>query len=115
MPKIGAETRALTRLATVSSRTCPTPAWSVLVSRARYVTGQPNTGHHQNLLIDPTHSPEELKESIAGDAKHVHFGSGQTETIATLAPGQHTPQLVLGDRTHFPFNPPGMPPVNTLR
>jgi hypothetical protein len=71
---------------------------------------KPNTGHH-HLIIDTALTPEELKAPIASDAKHVHFGGGQTETMVTLAPGQHTLQLVLGDWTHVPFSPPIMSPV----
>ena len=37
-----------------------------------------NTGHH-HLIIDATLSPDELKAPIAADAKHVHYGAGQTE------------------------------------
>jgi len=72
-----------------------------------------NTGHH-HLLIDATLSPDELKQPIPSDPKHVHFGGGQTETMVTLPPGQHTLQLVLGDWTHIPFNPPIMSPVITV-
>ena len=68
---------------------------------------KPNTGHH-HLIIDTTLSPAELKEPIASDAKHLHFGGGQTETMVTLPPGQHTLQLVLGDWSHVPFDPPIM-------
>ena len=57
---------------------------------------KPNTGHH-HLIVDATLSPDELKEPIASDAKHIHFGGGQTETMVTLPPGRHTLQLVLGD------------------
>jgi hypothetical protein len=74
---------------------------------------KPNTGHH-HLIIDATLSPEELKEPIASDAKHVHFGAGQTEAMVTLPPGKHTLQLVLGDWSHVPFNPPIMSPVVTV-
>jgi len=74
---------------------------------------KPNTGHH-HLIIDATMSPEELKQPIASDAKHVHFGGGQTETTVTLPPGRHTLQLVLGDWTHIPFNPPIVSPVITV-
>lgn len=66
---------------------------------------KPNTGHH-HLLIDTTLSADELKAAIPADAKHVHFGGGQTETMVTLPPGQHTLQLELGDWSHIPFNPP---------
>lgn len=74
---------------------------------------KPNTGHH-HLLIDATLSTEELKAPIASDAKHVHFGGGQTEAMVTLPPGQHTLQLVLGDWSHVPFNPPIVSPVITV-
>jgi hypothetical protein len=74
---------------------------------------KPNTGHH-HLIIDATLPPAELKEPIASDVKHLHFGGGQTETMVTLPPGQHTLQLVLGDWSHVPFSPPLMSPVVTV-
>jgi hypothetical protein len=74
---------------------------------------KPKTGHH-HLIIDATLSPEELKQPIAADAKHVHFGGGQTEAMVTLEPGQHTLQLVLGDWSHIPFDPPITSPVITV-
>jgi hypothetical protein len=74
---------------------------------------KPNTGHH-HLLIDATLSADELKQPIASDAKHVHFGGGQTEAMVTLPPGKHTLQLVLGDWSHVPFNPPLMSAVITV-
>ena len=45
---------------------------------------------------------------------HLHFGGGQTETTLTLPPGRHTLQLVLGDWSHVPFNPPIVSPVITI-
>ena len=74
---------------------------------------KPNTGHH-HLLIDTTLTGEELKQPIPVDDKHRHFGGGQTETMLTLPPGKHTLQLVLGDWSHVPFNPPVMSPVITV-
>ena len=68
---------------------------------------KPNTGHH-HLIIDTTLSADELKAPIGSDAKHVHFGAGQTETMVTLPPGKHTLQLVLGDWSHIPLVPPVM-------
>ncbi|MFT5657168.1 MAG: hypothetical protein ACI9KN_000440 [Gammaproteobacteria bacterium] len=62
-----------------------------------------NTGHH-HLLID-TALPD-LTRPIPADANHRHFGSGQTEIVMELAPGRHTLQLLLGDFTHTPHNPP---------
>ena len=68
---------------------------------------KPNTGHH-HLIIDATLTGDELKAPIASDAKHMHFGAGQTEAMITLPPGQHTLQLVLGDWSHIPHVPPVM-------
>jgi Domain of unknown function (DUF4399) len=66
-----------------------------------------NTGHH-HLLINAKIEGEGLKGLIPADEKHVHFGKGQTEASVTLPPGQHTLQLVLGDWTHIPHDPPVM-------
>jgi hypothetical protein len=74
---------------------------------------RPNTGHH-HLLVDTTLTPDELKQPIPMDDKHRHFGGGQTETILTLPPGQHTLQLEFADWSHVPFNPPIASPVITL-
>lgn len=63
------------------------------------------TGHH-HLLID-TGLPE-LGLPIPNDAKHLHFGGGQTETTLTLTPGEHTLQLLLGDHSHVPHQQPVM-------
>jgi hypothetical protein len=71
---------------------------------------KPNTGHH-HLIIDTTLSADGLKAPIPSDAKHVHFGGGQTEAMVTLPPGEHTLQLVLGDWSHVPHVPPVMSPV----
>jgi Domain of unknown function (DUF4399) len=74
---------------------------------------KPNTGHH-HLIIDTKLAEPALKESLPADAKHVHFGAGQTETTVTLPPGQHTLQLVLGDHNHIPHDPPIMSEVITV-
>jgi hypothetical protein len=63
----------------------------------------PNSGHH-HLLVDVT-APD-LALPIPKDAQHLHFGQAQTEAEVTLAPGQHTLQLLLGDTNHVPHNPP---------
>lgn len=62
-----------------------------------------HAGHH-HVLID-TELPE-LDEPIPSDANHLHFGGGQTEARISLPPGQHTLQILLGDHTHIPHNPP---------
>jgi Domain of unknown function (DUF4399) len=64
-----------------------------------------NSGHH-HLLID-TELPA-LDQPIPNDFNHLHFGAGQTEAEVTLKPGQHTLQLLLGDKNHVPHTPPVM-------
>ena len=63
------------------------------------------TGHH-HLLID-TGLPD-LALPVPSDAKHRHFGGGQTQVQIELAPGRHTLQLLLGDHLHIPHDPPVM-------
>jgi hypothetical protein len=67
-------------------------------------TDRANTGHH-HLLIDLAELPATDKP-LPSDSNHVHFGGGQTETTIELAPGEHTLQLLLGDQTHIPHEPP---------
>jgi hypothetical protein len=61
-----------------------------------------NTGHH-HLLVDGKALPS-LTAPMGAEVKH--FGAGQTETELTLEPGSHTLQLILGDKSHVPHNPP---------
>lgn len=63
----------------------------------------PDTGHH-HLLIDT--EPPSFDQPIPADARHVHFGKGQTEAQLELAPGTHRLQLLLGDHLHIPHDPP---------
>ena len=65
---------------------------------------KPGTGHH-HLLIDVDKLPD-LSMPIPADENHVHFGGGQTETTVSLAPGEHTLQLLLGNYLHIPHDPP---------
>lgn len=71
-------------------------------------TEKDNTGHHHLLIDAPTPSGDVLNEPIPADDHHKHFGGGQTETTIELEPGEHTLQLVLGDWSHIPHNPPVM-------
>ncbi len=71
----------------------------------------PNTGHH-HLLVDVP--PPDLGQVIPKDAQHLHFGQGQETAEITLAPGQHTLQLLLGDGNHVPHNPPVLSPPITI-
>lgn len=59
------------------------------------------TGHH-HLIINGELPP--LGQPMGDSVKH--FGGGQTETVLTLPKGQHTLQLILGDKFHIPHNPP---------
>lgn len=72
-----------------------------------------NTGHH-HLLMDTKLTPEQMTKPMPSDAQHKHFGGGQTETMVTLPKGEHTLQLMLGDRSHVPFSPPVMSKVITV-
>jgi hypothetical protein len=62
-----------------------------------------NTGHH-HLIVDAPLPP--FDEEIPADKNHLHFGAGQTETVIELPPGQHTLQLIMGDHSHVPHDPP---------
>lgn len=62
-------------------------------------------GHH-HLLVDA--DVPSLDAPVPADARHIHFGGGQTETELTLEPGTHTLQLLLGDHLHVPHDPPVM-------
>ncbi len=65
-------------------------------------TDNPKTGHHHLLVNQDTLPPE---GQPMGNPP-IHFGGGQTQTTLTLEPGEHTLQLILGDRLHIPHNPP---------
>lgn len=70
-----------------------------------------HSGHH-HLLID-TAVPD-LNLPIPADGNHVHFGNAATATELTLAPGQHTLQLLLGDHLHIPHDPAVMSATITI-
>ncbi|GMU44145.1 MAG: DUF4399 domain-containing protein [Xanthomonadales bacterium PRO6] len=65
---------------------------------------QEATGHHHLLVDVETLPPMDLP--IPNDARHRHFGGGQTEVTIELPPGRHTLQLLLGDANHIPHHPP---------
>ena len=66
-------------------------------------TDRENTGHH-HLLINV--KDIDLSKPIPSSSSHIHFGGGQTESLVDLMPGDYSMQLVLGDMTHTPHNPP---------
>jgi hypothetical protein len=64
---------------------------------------RPGTGHH-HIIIDSDLPP--LGLPVPADEHHVHFGDGRTKTELTLAPGEHTLQLLFADHLHIPHDPP---------
>src|SRR5438105_4901220 len=71
-----------------------------------------NSGHH-HLLIDTELPP--LDQPIPNDFNHLHFGAGQTEAEVNLKQGEHTLQLLFGDKDHIPHTPPVMSPRIRVR
>ncbi|MDJ1016126.1 MAG: DUF4399 domain-containing protein [Paracoccaceae bacterium] len=74
-------------------------------------TDAENTGHHHLLINRPpfgegADDAYSTENGLPADDNHKHFGKGQTETTLDLPPGQHTLQLVLGDLSHIPHDPP---------
>ena len=65
-------------------------------------TAVANTGHH-HLLMDTEILPP-LDQPLLDQVQH--FGLGQTEASIMLEPGEHTLQLILGDKFHTPHDPP---------
>nr|WP_110950500.1 DUF4399 domain-containing protein [Pseudomonas bohemica] len=63
----------------------------------------PETGHH-HLLIDVKDQPD-MNAPLPTTDNIRHFGKGQTETELNLTPGQHTLQLLVGDKNHVPLSP----------
>jgi hypothetical protein len=57
----------------------------------------PGTGHFHLLIDTPVIAKGQV---IPTDAKHMHFGKGQTETKVKLTPGKHTLTLLLADGAH---------------
>jgi hypothetical protein len=60
------------------------------------------TGHHHLLVNNDMLPPD----NIPMGTQVTHFGGGQTETTVTLEPGEHTLQIILGDKFHVQHNPP---------
>lgn len=62
-----------------------------------------NTGHH-HIIIDGGDELPKAGEPMTDNVQH--FGGGQTETTLELDKGEHTLQLIMGDKNHIPHNPP---------
>ncbi|MFT6648071.1 MAG: hypothetical protein ACJARR_002035 [Pseudophaeobacter arcticus] len=76
-------------------------------------TDADNTGHH-HLLIDADPSTLDMDSGLPATDQIVHFGGGQTQVTKELPAGTHTLQLLLGDWSHVPHNPPVMSEVITI-
>ena len=63
----------------------------------------PDTGHF-HLIIDS--KPPNPNRPISN--RHLHLHKGQTEAIVELKQGAHTLQIVMGDYSHIPHDPPVM-------
>lgn len=60
------------------------------------------SGHH-HLLVNMESIP--AGAVIPTDAKHLHFGKGQTETDIELPTGEHTLTLQFADGAHLSYGP----------
>jgi hypothetical protein len=60
------------------------------------------TGHH-HVLVDV--GPIAAGEPIPFDARHVHFGKGQSEAELLLVPGRHRLTLQFADGAHRSYGP----------
>jgi hypothetical protein len=76
-------------------------------------TEKENTGHH-HLLINTNFSTLDLDSGLPATDQIVHFGGGQTQVTKELPAGTHTLQLLLGDWSHVPHNPPVVSEVITI-
>ena len=63
----------------------------------------PDTGHFHLIIDAKTPNPDRPISN-----KHLHLHKGQTEAIVELKKGRHTLQIVMGDYSHIPHDPPVM-------
>ena len=70
----------------------------------------PDTGHF-HLIIDS--KPPHPNRPISN--RHLHLHKGQTEAIVELKQGRHTLQIVMGDYSHIPHDPPVMSEQITVK
>ena len=63
----------------------------------------PDTGHFHLIIDSKSPNPERPISN-----KHLHLHKGQTQAIVELKKGPHTLQIVIGDYSHIPHDPPVM-------
>jgi hypothetical protein len=62
-------------------------------------------GHgHFHIIVDA--SLASPSEPMSKDAKHIHYGAGEMETVLDLPLGQHTLILQFAKGDHVPYDPP---------
>lgn len=60
------------------------------------------SGHHHILIDHPTGYIEK-GQAIPADARHIHFGKGETQATIELSPGKHTLALQFADGAHISY------------
>ena len=63
----------------------------------------PDTGHFHLIIDSKTPNPDRPISN-----KHLHLHKGQTEAIVEFGRGRHTLQIMMGDYSHIPHDPPVM-------
>ena len=58
------------------------------------------TSGHFHILIDVAEGFTEKGLVVGEDARHIHYGKGQTETDLTLPPGRHRLTIQFADGAH---------------
>jgi hypothetical protein len=72
-----------------------------------------HTAGHHHLLVDHPGNPA-LDKPIPHNKFCMHFDEGEVSAELKLPPGKHTLQLLLGDETHEPTDPPLFSPKITV-
>jgi len=73
----------------------------------------PDTGHF-HVLINTDLATLDMESGLPATDEIIHFGRGQIQTTMDLPAGTHTLQLLMGDWTHVPHNPPVASEVITV-
>lgn len=60
------------------------------------------SGHH-HIMIDHPAGYVEKGLAIPVDARHIHYGKGETNAMVELPPGIHTLSLQFGDGAHLSY------------
>ena len=76
-------------------------------------TEREDTGHH-HLLINTDLGTLDMDSGLPATDQIVHFGGGQTQVTTELPAGTHSLQLLLGDWSHVPHDPPVMSEAITI-